>query len=111
MEAYKVFLFFPDGLCQMLHVGNTDFFMAPQQHMDITIGNMSLPQGLFLGHGVIVKAVDKGVVSVNVVSAHGKLLRVAVEDGLDGGIQGLALAQIPGQVFLFRVNHQKSTFL
>ena len=68
---------------------------------------MSFPDGLFSGHGLIVKAVDEYLVTVYFIAALGKLGQICSLQIMDGGIQALALAQITVQILAFCIDHIK----
>lgn len=106
LKADEIFICFTDGFRQCLHIGDTDFFMAGQQHVNISILNVALPNGLLLGHSLVVKAVDEYLIAVNFVAALHQTAQIRSLQVPDGGVQCLTLSQITMQVFAFCIDHK-----
>ena len=68
-EAYEILFGLPDGFLQHVHIGDADLFLAGQQHVDVTVLDMAFPDGLLLGHGLVVETVDKSLAAVDFVAA------------------------------------------
>ena len=77
-KAHKILIGLADSLGQQVHIGDADFFIAGQQHMDIGIADVTFPDGLILRHGPVIKAVDEDLVAVDCVAAHCQGTQVGV---------------------------------
>ena len=96
LEAHEILLGFADRLGQKIHIGDTDLFIAGQQHMDIGIADVTFPDGLILRHGPVIKAVDEDLVAVDCVAAHCQGTQVGVLQEADATV--IPLFYIPSWV-------------
>ena len=62
--------------------------------MDIPVLFVAFPDGLFLGHGLVVEAVDEGLIAVNFIAALVQLPQIRAQKMTDGAVQTAAHAQI-----------------
>ena len=109
--ADEIFFRLPDSFLQHFHIGDTDLLLTGQQHVNVAVLNVAFPDGLFLGHGLVVETVDKGLIAVDFVAAFGQLSQVGGEDVADGSIQALAQAQIAFQIFALGLDHNENSFV
>ena len=110
-EAYKILFHLPDGFLQSFDIGNTDQLLAGQQYMDIGILDVAFPDGLLLGHGLVIEPVDENLVSVHFIAALDQLGQIGGLDMADSGIHGIADAEIPVQILALCINHKINTSL
>ena len=104
--ADEIFLGLPGRLFQCRRVGDTYFLVAGQKNVHIRILCVAFPNGLFLGHRLIVKAVDKGLVAVDIVAALVQLAEIRAQQMMDGGIQAAAHAQITSEVLALCIDQK-----
>ena len=104
-KAQEVFINLADGFGQHFNIGNTNLFLTGQQHVDITILQVTFPDGLFRSHGLVVETVDKSLVSVDLVTTLVKLGQIGGQDIADDRIHAFAQTQITLKILLFCINH------